>query len=423
MVRIWRSKLNVTTGSGPLFGRSIAPVTHSSIPWRRLVLSILIVALSTQPVFLVGAAFIQLNDDIELSTTTLGLLTAAFFLTASLSSAPLGRTVERIGWRAALRINAVTSAVVLLAIAFFVDSTAKLAVLLIIGGLAYGFANPAANKSLAERVDPGKRGLIFGIKHGGIPTSTLLAGFAVPALVLTLGWRPTFATAAVLLPVVLVLIPREDENEEPIEGADEPGPGARPMTVPELATLAVGSSLATWAAISLGTFLVAAAVDTGLTEGSAGLLLFAGSAASIAARITAGAITDRRRGRGFVGLALLMGLGAVVFLVLPMSAGALFVVLVLLAFTTGWGWPGLMTFAVVNANAGSAAASSAITQAGIFLGAGGGPIVLGWAIDRWSFGTSWTLVALSLLFAASVVTAVGMRTRTPARLQAGPLET
>lgn len=409
--------------SAVLCGRSIARVTRSSIPWRRLVLAILIVALGTQPVFLVGAAFLQLNEDLGFSTTTLGLLTAAFFLTASVSSAPLGRTVERIGWRTAIRINAVTSAAVLLGIALFADSTATLAVLLIIGGLAYGFANPAANKSLAERVDPGRRGLIFGIKHAGIPTSTLLAGFAVPALVLTVGWRATFATTALLLPVVLALVPRKDVDEEPIEGADEPGRGAHPMTVPQLAMLASGSSLATWAAMSLSIFLVAAAVATGMTEGSAGLLLFAGSAASITARVTAGAVTDRARGRGFGGLALLMGLGAIVFSLLPSSTGIVFVALVLLAFVTGWGWPGLMTFTVVNANAGTAAASSAITQAGIFLGAGGGPILVGWAIDRWSYNTSWLLVALSLALAAAIVIAVGIRTRAPAPLDAGSLET
>jgi MFS family permease len=398
-------------------------VSHSSIPWRRLVLAILIVALSTQPVFLIGAAFIQINEDIALSTTTLGLLTAAFFLTASLSSAPLGKTVERIGWRTAIRINAAISAAVLLAVGFFADSVVTLAVLLVVAGLTYGLANPAANMSLAERVDPGRRGLIFGIKHGGIPTSTLLAGFAVPVLALTLGWRATFVAAALLFPIVMALIPPRNDDEEPIEGADEPGPGAQPMRLSQLTTLAIGSSMATWAAMALGTFLVAAAVNTGLSEGSAGLLLFAGSAASIAARVITGFVTDRTRGQGFAGLAVLMGFGGLVFLLLPSAAGIGFVVLVLLAFTTGWGWPGLMTFTVVNANAGTTAASSAITQAGVFLGAGGGPIVLGWAIDRWSYDTSWTLVAASLLLAASIVTAVGARTRVSAPLESWSRET
>ena len=70
--------------------------------------------------------------------------------------------------------------------------------------------------------------------------------------------------------------------------------------------------------------------------------------------------------------------------------------LVLLAFATGWGWPGLMTFTVVNANIGTPAASSAITQAGVFLGAGVGPLVLGGLIDNVSRTASWTTVAACL---------------------------
>ena len=71
----------------------------------------------------------------------------------------------------------------------------------------------------------------------------------------------------------------------------------------------------------------------------------------------------------------------------------------------------MMTFTVVNANASSVAASSSITQAGIFLGAGAGPVLLGWFIDRTSFPASWVLVAVALLAAASIVAIVGLRTQ------------
>jgi cyanate permease len=93
------------------------------------------------------------------------------------------------------------------------------------------------------------------------------------------------------------------------------------------------------------------------------------------------------------------------------------VVLVVAAFATGWGWPGLMTFTVVNANVATAAASSGITQAGIFLGAGAGPVVLGWTIDQAGFGASWLLVAAALAVAAVIVGGVGMRVRLRERLE------
>jgi MFS family permease len=178
--------------------------------------------------------------------------------------------------------------------------------------------------------------------------------------------------------------------------------------------LAGAAALSALVAISLGTFLVAAAVEeASFSESAAGILLFAGSLASIAARITAGAVTDRVGGRGFAGLAVMMGTGSVVFFLLRPATGTMFVVLVLVAFATGWGWTGLMTFVVVNANASTVATSSAITQAGVFLGAGFGPIFLGWTIENTSFATSWLLVSLVLLIAASIAAIVGRRTQLP----------
>ncbi len=385
-----------------------------ALPWRRLILAVLLVAMATQPVFLVAVSFLQLQEDIGLSTTRLGVLTGAFFLTAAVASPPLGRMVERIGWQRAMQINVAGSAAVLVAIAAFARSFASLAILLILGGAVYGFANPAANQSLAERVDPARRGVIFGLKHGGIPASTLLAGLVVPLLIVPIGWPVAFAFAVVLAPVVWLLIVTDRDDPFDIAAVSEPGRGARPLQPRHLAMLAGAAALTTWAAISLSTFLVAASVQAAsLTESGAGMLLFAGSLASITGRITAGAVTDRVRGRGFAGLVLLMGTGAVVFFLLRSATGAAFVALVVIAFVTAWGWPGLMTFTVVNANAATVAASSSITQAGIFLGAGLGPILLGLVIDKTSFQTSWALVSVMLLLAAAIVTIVGVRTQRP----------
>ena len=73
----------------------------------------------------------------------------------------------------------------------------------------------------------------------------------------------------------------------------------------------------------------------------------------------------------------------------------------------------MMTFTVVNANTTTVASSSGITQTGIFVGAGLGPVMLGWVIENTSFATSWALVSVALLIAASIVTIVGLRTQRP----------
>ena len=381
------------------------------LPWRRLALAILIVALSSLPVFLVGATFLQLEQAIGLTTTGLGAVTAFFFLTASITSAALGRVVERIGWRASMRINSISSALILIAIALFAHSALSLSLLLIAGGGVYGLANPAANKALAELVRPDRRGLIFGLKHSGIPTSTLLAGLAVPTLALTIGWRFAFAFAALLLPVIWILL--AIDNDDPIDAANDINSShtVAPMSTSQIAALAGAAALATWAAVSLGTFLIPAAVEASLSESGAGMLLFVGSLASIGTRVTAGSLTDRKGSRGFVGLAVLMGVGSVVFVALSGAAGVWFVGLVLLAFATGWGWPGLMTFTVVNANVATPASSSAITQAGVFLGAGIGPLALGWLIGNVSRIAAWMTVAVCLGIASVVTLTVARSTR------------
>lgn len=383
-------------------------MSETPTPWRLVSLAIVIVVVSTQPVFLLGAAFLDVGPEFGFGTTGLGLLTAAFFLTASITSAPLGRVVQRIGWPIAMRINAAISGVILVLIAVVAHSATTFALLMISAGVVYGLANPAANQALADHVDPRRRALMFGLKHAGIPSSTLVAGLAIPAVIVNFGWRPAYAASAILAVVVWLLVPSR-HTVRPITGdsADDPRRYVAPMPPTLLRGLAVGAALATWAAIALSTYLVAAAVDRGLSEVEAGWLLFAGSASSIGGRIAAGHVTDRIGGRGFGAIAGLTAVGAAIFTLLALASGAVFAFLVLVAFATGWGWPGLMTYTVVNANFGSAAASSGITQAGIFLGAGLGPIVIGWVADTWSFDVVWVVVAVALALAAATIAFVG----------------
>jgi MFS family permease len=398
-------------------GRRYDPAMPDRLPWRLIAVAVAVVVISTQPVFLLGAAFLRMSPEFGFGTTGLGALTAAFFLTASAASAPLGRVVQRIGWARAMRLNVVASGTLLLVIAAAARSLPVFAILLVLSGIVYGLANPAANQALAEHVDPRRRALVFGLKHAGIPSSTLVAGLALPVVVLNAGWRLAYVLAAAGAVAVFLLVPGRAETRMvpvPALTARERRRRVAPMGSALLVGLAAGAALATWAAISLSTYLVAAAVDRGFSEGAAGWLLFAGSAASIAGRVAAGHVTDRIGGRGFGAVATLTASGVVVFSLIAWLHGPMFATLVLVAFATGWGWPGLMTYTVVNANAGTAAASSGITQAGIFVGAGLGPIVLGWMAERFGFDVVWAAVAVALAVATIVVAAVGRKaTRVP----------
>ena len=377
---------------------------------RLMLIAILVVTASTQAVFLLGAAFVQIGPEFSLGPVGLGALTAAFFLTASATSAPLGRWVQRVGWQRAMVINTRVSSVILLLIAVAARNSWTLAGLLVAAAAMYGAANPAANQALADHTNPARRATIFGLKHAGIPASTLLAGLAVPLIVVQVGWRWAYVAAALLAIAVSLLIPRHALTPRtPDDEQDTADP--LPLSNRHLIALATGSAFATWGAIALATFLVSAAVDLGYSPSAAGALLFVGSAFSIGARIAFGMLSDRRRGRGFALMATVTAVGAVAFVLLTLTRDAWFAVVVVAAFSSGWAWPGLMTYTVVNANRKTVATSSAITQAGVFVGAGLGPLLLGAVIERWSFDGAWLTAAAGLVIASLLIGGLGRATR------------
>ncbi|HLU30714.1 MAG TPA: MFS transporter [Acidimicrobiia bacterium] len=376
---------------------------------RLLFLSVAMVTVSTLPVFLTGAAFFQIGPELGIGPFGLGAMTAAFFLTAAVSSPGLGRWVQRVGWRRAMRVNVAASATVVALIAPLARTAWSLGLMLVAAAVMYGSSNPAANQALARHTHPSRTATVFGLKHAGIPVSTLLAGLAVPVVVVDFGWRPAFLIAALLALLVWLLIPA-GTDETGVETTDR-RTGA-PLAAGELHRLAAVAALGAVAAVALGTFMVSAALETGFSEPAAGWLQFAGSGASVTARIVAGVVVDRRGG-ALTGLVALLGVGAVVFLILPWTLGALFAVAVLAAYATGWGWPGLMTATVVGADRQVAAATSAVTQAGVFVGAGGGPLVLGAVVERWSFSVMWGSVSVCLGAGAYLAWSVAARLRRP----------
>ena len=77
----------------------------------------------------------------------------------------------------------------------------------------------ASNLTLARYVPAHRLGLSFGIKQSAIPLATLLAGAAVPAVALTVGWRWAYVIGAALaLARALVAPARQRAGREPHAG-------------------------------------------------------------------------------------------------------------------------------------------------------------------------------------------------------------
>jgi MFS family permease len=147
---------------------------------------------------------------------------------------------------------------------------------------------------------------------------------------------------------------------------------------------------------ALTTFTVDAAIATGLSQTAAGALLAAGSIAAVAGGLAAGWLADRRGSSGLAELAVLTGLGTLSLFVVSVAGDArwLFVVGVLAAFATGWGWPGIIYFATVQTQRTSRA--TGIVLAWVYAGNVIGPTGAGLLIAHLSYPAAWRMGAISL---------------------------
>jgi predicted MFS family arabinose efflux permease len=183
---------------------------------------------------------------------------------------------------------------------------------------------------------------------------------------------------------------------------------------------ALGAALGTAGPSALGAYLVASAVDVGIGEGTAGLLAALASGLSLAMRVTLGARADRRRDYGLAVVVILIGAGSLGFALMASDATGLFVLGALIAFTLGWGWPGLFNLAVVDSNRDTPGSASGVSQTGIYVGAAAGPAAFGALAAGAGYGTAWLAVALMALLSAGVL---WLAARASAAAESGAIRT
>ena len=354
------------------------------------------------PMFLLGAVAILVRQELQFDEAALGISASVFFGTTALSAVPAGWTAERVGARRALAIGTLASAGCLAGVALLARSWAGLTAFMVLGGIGNGFAQPAANLAIAQGVSAARQGLAFGVKQSAIPIASLVAGIALPAIALTLGWRWAFGGAAAAALLVSIVAPRivGSPTAQRSNGRGENDVPLGPMIL-LAGAMAAGSA----SALALGAFLVESAVANGVRPGTAGLLLSLGGVTGVCTRLLVGWMADRRDGGHLLVVAAMLVGGAVGFGLLAVSAGRLTFVLLgtVLGFALAWGWPGLMMFAVVRLNPGAPAAASGIAQAGGAAGGVLGPLLFGMIVTQHSYALGWSLAAVVDLLAAGLM--------------------
>ena len=215
--------------------------------------------LASLPVFLLGGLAVLVRDDLGFSEVQLGLAASTFFTVAALTAVPAGRVAARTGAWAATVLGAATSALALLAMSA-AQSYVVLLLALAVGGVANSLAQIGTNGTLAEVVPKHRQGLAFGVKQAAIPAATFVAGFSLPLVGLTLGWRVSFAASALLAVAYVLLAPRT-RRRPPTGGVRRRRRGD--VAVLALSVVAAAAALASAAVNGLAAFLVESAVAVG----------------------------------------------------------------------------------------------------------------------------------------------------------------
>lgn len=365
----------------------------------RLGLAVATGAASVLPGFLVGALALQIRGDLDVRVEAVAAGVTVFFLAGALGAGWGGRLADHIGaLRAMRRCVFITAAA--LGAAALAPSLAVLFALLAVAGVANSVTQPAINLYVAEQIPADRQGVGFGIKQSGIPAAILVSGLALPLLALPLGWRTTLALCALAPLAVGLALPGTGSAH-----VSRRPPSRRPSRA--LLLTALGAALATAGPSALGAYLVASAVEVGIGEGTAGLLAALASALSLVTRIGLGARADRVRDYGLAVVVILLVAGSAGFALMASSAAGLFVAGALVAFTLGWGWPGLFNLAVVDSNRETPGSATGVSQTGIYVGAAAGPAAFGALAAGAGYSTAWLFVAFTTLLSAGVLWQAG----------------
>lgn len=376
---------------------------------RTIAGAVLAITASVMPMFMLAASAALIRDDFAFDEATLGAAAATYFTVLAVGSIPAGRLVDRFSAQTTLRLSALLSTVSLVGIGAATTRAAHLFGWLAIGGAACAIAVPASSTAIAALKRP-RSGLLFGFQQAAATVASLLAGLTLPLVSVRVGWQPPFLAAAVLALAIGALTPRRTDHgphapkgPRAADPADADGRG-------DLIAVAVAIGLGGAAGVSVGSFLVDAAVADGIAPAMAGGLLAAASVGAILARVLLPVWADRRQARLLPIVAGMFVLAAVGFALL--GAGGprwVWVLGALIAYGMGYGWGGLAFYAVVRLRPASPARATAFVNTGPATGAALGPAAFGVIARDLSYPTAWWLTGAVVLLAGVVLLFVSRR--------------
>lgn len=363
------------------------------------------------PVFITGALAPQLGETLAIGAARLGVVVALYWAMMATTAVHLGRLVDQLGATVSLRIAVAGTATASWGIAATANNWWSLAAWLALAGSANALMQPAANRLLVGRVQPERLGTAMAIKQSATPLATMLAGFSLPLVALTLGWRWAFVMAGVLALVVVLFIQSTSVRTRAPRPAHSHG--VRLSQREQLVLMAVAFGLSICTSTVVLAFSVDATTSSGGSPQLAGTLFAAASVVAILTRLCAGVLCDRTNVNPLRLCAALLTLGTAGLLLLatgrplPMALG------LLVALAGTWGMPGVFWLAVMRLYPDSPGrASGAIAPAS--LGGTLGPVLFGLMVEGWGYRAAWTTAsAVAMVSALTMLVAARHSSRRP----------
>ncbi len=368
------------------------------------------------PMFLTGALAVQMSAELGFGLSALGLATGGFILARAIASVPAGFLVDRLGSIRSMRLSAIGSGLASLSVALLVSDWWILATILFLAGLVQAMSQPAANRFVLRSADPDRLGIAFGLKQSGPPAAIMLAGITVPVIALTLGWRWAFVLAATLSLITLLAVPARPVTSSVAAAAPETRPDAARDTAgigdlahvrgrgsQELMPIMLGMAFTLAAVNSTQTFIVGAAVDSGISPGVAGSLLAVGGVLAIVSRIISGLHVDRKQGGYLTYVARILAAGSVGYLLLAVGRPSAYLLGTVLAYAATWGVNGVLFMAIVRYRPDRPAAISGQVIAVGSIGGFVGPPLYGLVAENLGYTPAWLMAMVWVALAALLI--------------------
>lgn len=288
--------------------------------------------------------------DIGVPATYIGLFTAIMYVFSMASGAVTGAFIRRYGGIRVCQFTMFAAAASMAAFTMAVPLLALVSAVLL--GFAYGPFNPASAHVLTGISTTRSRPLIFSVKQTGVPLGGMLAGAAVPTLVVVLGWRGAALTVGVAALAVAALVQplrvgfdADRRPRWPLLGGTNIIEPARLAVMNPLRRLSISGFAYSGCQVSVGAFFVVyltQALELSLVR--AGALFAFVQAGGIIGRVVWGFVADRWVSTRML-LVLLGWVTAVcVLITASLSAGAPQAFIAVLGFvlgTSSFGWVGV----------------------------------------------------------------------------------